>query len=174
MRKFAFLLLLIVSGSVSANNYPTLLDVVIGQPFGHPNATANKDAGRPTTQYRVPNYGESEAIFSEYQIASINNTDAVVIVTGEAATASLSECNRLKEKAAQIIRVKFPNYVNTPISKSQLNGSREYSKEGANTYYVLSCQGTYGPFTYLHFQMRGIEEDRQLKAAWSKFFGKKR
>ncbi len=172
MKKFVFIVLLLSFGSVKAESYPALLDVVIGQAFEHPNALFNKDTRRPTTQYRVPNYGETKQIFQEYEVAYLNNSNAVAIVTGKVATKNLGECEKQKEKLAKLVKSKFPNYQETPVDKSNLGGPDEYSRHGANTYYVIQCQGSYGPFSYLSFQIRGIEEDRQLKAAWSEFFGK--
>ena len=172
MKKILLLLLLIVAGQVIAEDYPSLLNVEIGKTFAHPNATAYKDVNRPTTQFRIPNYGKTKRIFPEYEIAYLNKSNAVAAVTAETATEYLAQCNKLKENLIQLAQVKFPNYVRTPITQRQLKGLEEYSKEGENTYYVLQCQQSYGPFWYLHFQIRGIKEDLQLKDAWSEFLSK--
>lgn len=58
----------------------------------------------------------------------------------------------------------------TPEEHSQLQSGGEYLAKGEDIYYVLRCQGSYGPFAYLQFQVRSISQDTELKAEWGEFF----
>lgn len=150
--------------------YPSLLEVKIGHYFDHPQRSERKDSNRPTTQFRVPNYGPTKALFSEYSIAVLNSTENVSIITAEAVLRDITECEGKKEKVLNWAIQEFPDYKPIPRAKSHLNGEGEFGLEGSNMYFVLNCQGSYGPFWSIHFQMRGIEEDKLLKKAWSEFF----
>ncbi len=166
MKKILTLVLMLVPLVLSAAEYPSLLKIPVGERFSHPQGMQNKDKGRPTTQFRVPNHGNISSIFSEYSIAYLNATGHVVIVTAEKAVKNWEECESLKEKASLLISQAFPNYKSSPVSNSQLGAPGEFSLESADTYYVLRCQGSYGPFAYLHFQIRSKSQDIELKNAW--------
>jgi len=153
-----------------AAEYPSLFKVEVGKTFSHPNALQYKDTNRPITQFTAPNYGSSASLFPEYTISYLNKGNKVAIVTAEKATSSYKECSTLLEEAAKLAETVFPDYKSTPKEHSQLKSGNEYSSEGKDIYYVLRCQGGYGPFTYLHFQMRSISQDYELKAAWEDFF----
>ncbi len=161
-----------LSGIVSASEiYPSLFEVKIGHHFDHPQRSDRKDNDRPTTQFRVPNYGPSKELFPEYSIAILNSTENVSIVTAEAVLKDIAECEVKKEKVLKWAYKKYPDHKLIPRAKSHLNGDGEYGLKGSNMYFVLNCQGSYGPFWSIHFQVRGVEEDRLLKKAWSEFFG---
>ena len=159
------------SGIASAVEiYPSLLEVRIGHYFDHPQRSERKDSNRPTTQFRVPNYGPTKDLFPEYSISILNSTEHVSIITAEAVLRDISECDGKKEEILKWAFQKFPDHKPIPRAKSHLNGDGEYGLEASNTYFVLNCQGSYGPFWSIHFQIRGIEEDKLLKKAWSEFF----
>ena len=153
-----------------AAEYPPLFEVDVGKAFSHPDTLQYKDTNSPTTQFRVPNYGSSATLFPEYTISYLNKSNKVAIVTAEKATSSWKECSALQEEAAKLAETVFPDYKSTPKEYSQLKSSGEYSSEDEDIYYVLRCQGHYGPFAYLHFQMRSKSQDSELKAAWEDFF----
>ena len=162
---------LVFTGIASAGaNYPSLLDVKIGQPFGHPNNSKPLDHQRPTTQFRVPNYGKSKTLFPEYQVVSLNSTNIVAIVTAEAAMATVDECWENRPKVNSWIYGDNEN-----IKPAQNDGSNLDKEKGVfdkNIYYTVECTQSYGPFWTLRLLIRGKEEDRQLKEAWEKFFNK--
>ncbi len=164
---------LLLSFSANATDkkvYPSLLEVQIGTIFSHPRATENKDINRPTTQFRVPNYGVTSEVYPEYEVAYLNSSNSVVIVTANITTEGIKECLALKNRVLSLVKEKYPNHKSTPYQNSQLKSDKEYSEPGNNTYYVLNCQRRYGPFHTLHLQVRGIKEDAILKKAWGKFF----
>lgn len=170
MRKILLVLLTCVPTVLFATDYPDLFAVEAGKAFSHPGALQNKDTNRPTTQFRVPNYGSSATLFPEYEITYLNKNNKVAIVTAEKATSTWEQCRALKEEAAKLADRAFPDHKNTPKEHSQLKSGDEYSHEDRDIYYVLKCQGAYGPFAYLHFQMRSKTQDSELKAAWDEFF----
>ena len=153
-----------------AAEYLSLFEVEVGKAFSRPNALLNKDTNRPTTQFRVPNHGASATLFPEYTISYLNKSNKVAIVTAEKAARNWNQCGVLKEKAAKLATEAFPNYKNTPKELSQFKSGDEHSHNESGTYYVLRCEGTYGPFVYLHFQVRSKSQDIELKAAWDEFF----
>jgi len=153
----------------AAEIYPSLMDVKIGQYFNHPQRRERIDENSPTTQFRVPNYGSTKELFSEYQISILNSTENVAIVTAEAVLKDIGECPEIIERVSSWASEKYPGYKSIPSEKSQLLGDGEYGLDEKNTYYVIECRGTYGPFWSVHFQIRGIEQDKLLRKAWSKF-----
>lgn len=171
MRYFLFLLLAVLSTVASANNYSSFLDVTIGQQFDHPDALSGKDTNRPATQFRVPNYGPTQKYFQEFSLTYLNSTNAVSIVTAEMVQQSLQACEKNKTDVAKLAKAKFPSHQPTSGAASQLGGSGEFSSAVDNTYYVIKCYRSGGPFWILQFQLRGIEQDVQLKKAWGEFFG---
>jgi hypothetical protein len=152
--------------------YPSLFDVQIGKPFDHPRGQENKDINRPTTQFRVPNYGKTSVLFPEYQVSYLNKNYSVSIVTAESVSKSMTECMHKKEEALKLLKPAFPKYSPTPQEKSNLGGSNEFSASDENTYFVFQCQQSYGPFSTLHIQFRGVAQDKELKDAWNAFFNK--
>jgi hypothetical protein len=80
--------------ALGSDTYPSLLDVKIGEPFGHPNGHEKKDNNRPTTQFRVPNYGRTSGLFPEYQISYLNKNNSVSIVTAESVFTSIKNGDR--------------------------------------------------------------------------------
>jgi len=93
MRKSIIVLLCLYPSVLFAAEYPSFLNVEIGEPFSHPNALDNKDSERPTTQFNAPNHGPSSNLFHEYSVAYLNADNTVAIVTAERATESWSEKN---------------------------------------------------------------------------------
>ena len=164
-------LMLIFSSNFTfaAEIYPSLLVVKIGEVFDHPQWAERKDNNRPTTQFRVPNYGKTKTLFSEYSVAILNSTNHVSIVTAEAVLADINECSDKKKLILNWVKDKFPSHISIPREKSHLDGDNEYGAANTNMYYVINCQASYGPFWSIHFQMRGTVEDQSLNAAWSKF-----
>jgi len=169
MRKSLIVLLCLYPSVLFAAEYPSFLNVEIGEPFSHLNALDNKDSDRPTTQFRVPNHGPSSNLFHEYSVAYINADNTVAIVTAERATESWTECSEFEIEAATLAEEAFPGYESTPIERQQL-GSGEFSLKELDKYYVLRCESGYGPFVQLHFQIRSKTQDAKLKAAWGEFF----
>jgi len=170
MRKSFIVLLCFYPAALFAAEYPSFLNVEIDEVFSHPNGLDNKDSSRPTTQFSVPNHGPSSNLFPEYSIAYLNANNAVAIVTAEKTTQDWHECAEFKIKAMALAEEAFPGYESTPIEKQQLGGEGEFSLAGIDKYYVLRCQGGYGPFVQLHFQLRSKTQDANLKAAWGAFF----
>ena len=63
VKKNLIVIVLFVPAVLFADDYPELFSVKAGEVFSHPNALQNKDTNRPTTQFRVPNYGASSNLF---------------------------------------------------------------------------------------------------------------
>lgn len=171
MKSTILLVTLLFSSSVLSAEYPALLDIIIGEPFGHPQGAQNRDEAQPTTQFRAPNHGPTAEFFPEFSVTYLNDSNEVAIVTAERVTASLNECQGIKDEWAKLVQTKFPNHLSASMETSQLQMPGEYSQSGNNFYYILRCQGSYGPFHYLHFQMRGIAQDEKLRSAWAERFG---
>ena len=147
----------------SEEAYPSLLKIEIGTNFPHPQALLNKDTNRPTTQYQVPNYGEVVSIFSEYEIATLNTSNHIVIVSAKKTLKDYNSCNSYISQLKEMLKIKYPNY------QEQEN---KYSAPNNNIYYTLQCQQSYGPFWTLSLQFRGEKEDLALKKAWEDYFKK--
>jgi len=168
-----FLPLLIFTGKVSSNEvYPSLLDVEIGKPFAHPRGTERKDIDRPTTQFRVPNYGQLQTLFPEFSVAYLNSSNAVAVVTAEKIYPDIKSCESSKTKLQGMLKELYPHHHLVSKQESPLKANSEYLASNENMYFSLNCRGSYGPFWSLHFQRRGLEEDSLLKKAWGKFLNK--
>jgi len=177
MKKIVFLVLFSLSTQAfptESISYPNLEEVLIGVPFGHPQANKNPDSNRPTTQYRVPNYGVTSEFFPEYQIIILNEYKKVVTVTAERVTSSYSECNNLLKKFEKHPQESFPNFKSEDSRNSKRVGfgEKRFYSDSENTYYNLTCSGSYGPFVTLHYQIRGLSEDKELKKAWDIMFNR--
>lgn len=96
-----------------AAEYPDLLTLKVGEAFPHPKALQNKDTDRTTTQFRVPNYGSSAALFPEYKVSYLKKSNKVAIVTAEKATRGWKECGKKKEEAAKLAESAYPNFIHT-------------------------------------------------------------
>jgi hypothetical protein len=166
-------LLPIFTGNVSANEvYPSLLEVEVGKPFAHPRGTERKDIGRPTTQFKVPNYGRLHTLFPEFSVSYLNSSNAIAIVTADKVHPDTKSCQSSKTKLQEILKELFPNHRLVSQQDSPLRSTSEYLDPGNNMYYSLNCRGSYGPFWSLHLQFRGLEEDELLKKAWGEYFNK--
>ena len=158
-----------------ANDFPSLTEVGIGSPFPHPRADELSDQNRPTTQFKVPNYGLSKELFYEYQVAILNSSKKVVIASAEASFLTLSECQKSSEKLQQLVQFRFKGYKKAKGEEFNLTGvSTAYAKKGKNIFYTLNCIRRNGPFWILDFNIRGREEDKELNAAWQTFFSNRR
>lgn len=144
----------------------------MGKPFAHPRGTERKDIGRPTTQFRVPNYGQLQALFPEFSIAYLNSSNAIAIVTAEKVHLDTKSCHSSKTKLQKILKGLFPNHRLVPEQVSPIRSTSEYLDPSKNMYYSLNCRGSYGPFWSLHLQFRGLKEDELLKKAWDEYFNK--
>jgi len=165
----------LASSLVNAAEYPNLDTIEIGKAFPHPRADAFPDLNRPTTQYKVPNYGSTKDIFSEYQVVILNEVKKVVIVSAEASFATDKACEDNKKKLKSIIQARFPGFNEREGKELNLRGIRSaYVKDDVNTFYTLNCMRKYGPFAILDYHIRGKKEDKELNAAWKTFFSKKR
>lgn len=175
MNKLIFVTLLFVASlhsAIAEELYPDLKSIKIGVPFTHPQADKSLDLNRPTTQLRVPNYGELSEIFPEYKIIVLNSTKQVVTVTAETVTRNILKCNELLKEFERYPQQRFPDFKTEDSDSSERLGfgSKRFYKDGVNTYYNLTCTGSYGPFITLHYQLRGLAEDTQLKLAWEQMF----
>jgi hypothetical protein len=158
-------------GNASANEaYPSLLDVVVGQPFKYVDNNYPLDNHRPTTQFRVPNYGRTQELYPEFQVTILNATNNVVVISAEAAMQTSEDCLANRPIVQSWIYDSNQGYKPIPRNESQLNSNNEIGNSDNNTYYTVECSRSYGPFWTLHLMVRGKKEDGQLKAAWKEFF----
>ena len=166
-------LLLIFVGKVSANEvYPSLLEVEVGKPFAHPRGMERKDKDRPTTQFRVPNFGQLQDVFPEYSIVYLNSSNAIAIVTAEKVYPDIKSCQSSKAKMQEILKELYPHHSLVSEHESPLQANSEYVAPNKNMYFSLNCRGSYGPFWTMHLQFRGLEEDKLLKKAWDEYCNK--
>ena len=169
--KIHFLLFTLSSGALAESQIAGLLDLRPGENYVPPaGAEMVLDKERPTTQFQSPNNGVTSAIFPTYELALINGSGTLAIVTANAPTPNLEECQDELGKVSEILNGAFEGFTNTPASQSQLGGSNEYSSTGQDAYYVLECHKMYGPFWTLHFQIRSKAQDKLLKLAWENYF----
>jgi len=152
---------------------PNLNTVLLGEAFPHPDTEKQLDIDRPTTQFKVPNYGEGSEIFSEYEVVILNSSKTIVIVSAANISYTQAECSDKLKLFQNILQTRYKNYSLTEKGKKNLKDVTEYSSEGNNEYYGLDCVKSYGPFWTLHYQIRGIKEDELLKNEWEKYFENK-
>ena len=166
---------ILFTNATLANEFPSLMDVEIGVAFPHPRADEFPNTNMPTTQFKVPNYGVSKELFSEYQVVILNSSRKVVIVSAEASFSTLSQCQERSSQLQNLMKVRFPGFKKEKGEKYNLKGVRDaFVKDGDNAFYTLNCIRSYGPFWILDFNIRGKKEDRELNAAWKRFFENRR
>jgi len=172
---FLFFSSTLVSSLLAENSYPSLLNVEIGQKYDYQDGIFNMDDNRPSTQFKVPNYGETKEYFPEYQVILFNSNKNVSSVSAERAVENYEVCNHLRLKVKPLIDKRFPDhYKKSDGNKAvQLPYLNAYVREGDNIFYILSCRGSYGPFATLHFEMRGEKEDKEMKKYYTEFFSSK-
>ncbi len=164
-----------LSGLIHAGAHPNLLEVKIGETFAHPRANEFPDENRPTTQFKVPNYGTSKALFSEYEVVILNNSKKVVIASAEASFSTLQKCKNSSDNLQQILKHRFSDFKNVKGEEFSLTGvNTAYAKEEENSFYTLNCIRRNGPFWILDFNIRGKLEDKELKSAWKMYFSNRR
>ena len=161
MYKYLYCFACILLFAAEAFSAPHLLEVEIGKEFPEP-FERGWDTGRPTTQFRVPNIGEGDKLFPEYQVAILNDSKKVAIITAERVFASIPECTETKNFVEEWISALYPEH--------KLSEHGTYTSESSNVHYVISCRGEYGPYFKLHLQFRGKNEDQLLKEAWGRQF----
>lgn len=165
-------LLLMCSYSFAEELYLSLGSIKHGSPFPDPYNELRLGRNKPITQFKVPNYGDESKIFPEYEVVILDSNKNVVIVTAELVTRSDIECKKLLKEFEKYSQEKFPDYKieDSDNSKRVGFGEKRFYKDSENTYYNLTCIGKTGPFITLHYQIRGLIEDEQLKLAWEQVF----
>ena len=139
-------LIVLFSFDVLAENFPNLDTVHIGEAFSHPNANAFPDSDRPTTQFRVPNYGDTSDLFPEYEVVILNSTKDVVIVSARFAVETSQACEEKLEKFRGHLSKRFKNYNQASEGELKITGLTAYTLNGENSYYTIDCSRSYGPF----------------------------
>ncbi len=167
---FTIFVVVIVSASLNAENFPNLNALTIGSPFPQKYDKTFSDTDRPTTQFNVPNYGKSSNVFPEYEVVILNSTNEVVVAAARAAMSTHEMCKENKAQIKSFAEKRFDNYVLAKEGEVEIEGPSAYINEDENTYYTLDCYRSRGPFWTLEYQLRGKNEDSELKNAWNNFF----
>ena len=149
---------------------PGFLEIEIGgeYPLAVDWSKIGSNDPRPTEQFRAPNRGKYSSLFPEYEVAILRENNRIAIVTAERTMESLGACMEAAEKFRGQFIVEFPAL--------QWNQEQQtFESENGNAFYKVTCTRTGGsPFWQLHYQARGKQQDKQLRAAWSKFLDSSR
>ena len=160
----------LISFDSLADNYPNLDAINIGEAFPHPNANAFPESDRPTTQFRVPNYGDTSELFPEYEVVILNSTKEVVVVSARISVTTSQACKEKLENFRKHLDENFKNYSQASEDEIDIKGLTAYTHNGENSYYTIDCIRSHGPFWNLEYQIRGKNEDKELNASWEQFF----
>lgn len=157
---------LFISNSALAG--PDIFSISIGGKFPEKSPFENDGSKnyRPTLQFRVPNSGESERLFPEYEVAILRSTNEISIITAVRVFTSMVECQEKKDIAEKWVKKVIPNA--TLSLKTRIYGS-----EFGNVFATLDClYSNDSPYPNLELQFRGKLQDKKLEEAWRPYFQK--